>query len=78
MTMFVGTSVAFMDIGMDMFIGIFMQQGMVILSDMFLLSDMFMFSFAAKTILVGSIKRFDTIIIPINIESLILYPRITF
>ena len=39
MTMFVGTSVAFMDIGMDMFIGMFMQQGIVMLSDMVMLSD---------------------------------------
>ena len=38
MTMFVGTSVAFMDIGMDMFIGMFMQQGIVMLSDMVMLS----------------------------------------
>ena len=48
MIMFVGTSVAFMDIGMDMFIGmfmgIFMQQGMVMLSDMVTLSAMVMLS----------------------------------
>ena len=48
MTMFVGTSVAFMDIGMDMFIGmfigIFMQQGIVMLSDMVMFSEMVMLS----------------------------------